>query len=106
VTKVYTTEEIEALLAGLSNSGEWEFHYHGENSLGYNVDGLLDGIRYQFDRHEDAEFIAATPAIIRQLLQRVRELDNQFCPSCGCSYLETEAGTNQCRYCGTEWQSL
>lgn len=102
--KSYTTEEIETLLAGLSHGGDWQFHYDGQNSLGYTIAGLPDGVRYQFGNEKDAEFVAASPAIIRQLLQRVRDLDNLFCPSCGNSYAELENGVWVCRYCGTDWK--
>jgi hypothetical protein len=69
---------IENRLKAIS-PGPWTVDYNDgsetiDATLGYCVDGIPHGIRYRFDRREDAQFVAAAPADIEKLIAEVRRL--------------------------------
>jgi len=65
--------EIEARCEA-ATKGPWSVYVCGIRSLGYDVDGPEEGNRGQFERQEDAEFIARAREDVPALIAEVRRL--------------------------------
>lgn len=78
MTDKYTHEQIKAYTSGLSSGGKWKA-FGGARIYDESERIILFELKPEMYRQtsidHDADFIAASPQIIRQLLQEISELE-------------------------------